>query len=256
MAGKGNQGKNVGKPGSPGWQPTDKSKLAGKTPPASGPIVSAAVEPQAAPDIQTAYLNLLSGTHIGGIDLTSIPPVRTVDPRDLGAKEEASGHPSGRDMSGRISVATLRVGDTISIPSGTRGGDETVTVEKIVVIGARVVATVKSPDGTTRQTHMATAGSVLLVEAGPVTTEPVTAMNPAHVRPDVDVLDIQRAAENAGVYYEETYDGVEIGKYSIEATVNGASVYEWHGNGPDARQTLVGHYRSAEAAVSDVLNYP
>lgn len=38
MPGKGNQGKNVGKPGNPGWQPTDKSKAAGKTPPASGPL--------------------------------------------------------------------------------------------------------------------------------------------------------------------------------------------------------------------------
>lgn len=251
MTSKGNQGRNVGKPGSPGWQPTDKSKLAGKIPPPSGPIVPTDVEPQAAPDIQTAYLNLMNGTHVGGHDLTQQPPLPTVDPRDIGAQEAASGHPTGRNMAGRISVAALRVGDTISLHNRALGGDETVQVEKIAIVGERGIVTVRASDGTTRETYMAKAGSVKLVEAGPVDTPEVLA-NPG---PHVDVPSIQRAAEDAGVYYEDTYDGVTIGDYSIEATVNGATVSEWHGRGPDARQEFVAHYPDAESAVSAVLNF-
>jgi hypothetical protein len=250
MAGKGDQGKNVGKPGKPGWQPTDKSKAAGKTPPPSGPIVPADVEPQAAPDIQAAYLNLMNETHLGSSDLTQPPKLAPVDPRDIGAKEAASGHPTGRNMAGRISVAALRIGDTISLPTMPKG-NETVTVEKIGVLGARVVVTVRSLDGTTQKTHMATAGSVLLVEAGPVDTPPIPANPGSHV----DAPSIQRAAEDAGVYYEDTYDGVTIGDYSIDATVDGATVSEWHGRGPDARQEFVAHYPDAESAVSAVLSF-
>lgn len=64
------KGENVGKPGSPGWQKTDKSKLAGKTPPVSDvPVVDTSAFPAARdPGVQwlanglgmTEWLNSLS----------------------------------------------------------------------------------------------------------------------------------------------------------------------------------------------------
>jgi len=164
---------------------------------------------------------------------------RNIDPRDIGLRERTNGTVHGtRDMSGRIAVGDIAVGDTVK-------GDDGKPVRVVKVSGGWVKnVTVEDVDGTTRQVRMNDAGSVELVSA---------AAKPA--APQVDALGIQRAAEDAGVYYDETYDGVAIGNFTVEATVNGASVYEWHGQGPEATQKLVAHYKDAESAVNDVMNF-
>ncbi len=63
------RGENKGKPGSPGWQPTDRTKDSGKTPPVVTPMlyIDPDAGPQAGPALQKALIELIT-TPLGGID--------------------------------------------------------------------------------------------------------------------------------------------------------------------------------------------
>jgi hypothetical protein len=76
---------------------------------------------------------------------------------------------------------------------------------------------------------------------------------PAVPRSQMDALTIQRAAEDAGAFYDDTYDGVAIGEYTVEASVDGARVYRWSGQGPEATQKLLATYPDAFSAVNSVV---
>lgn len=63
--------------------------------------------------------------------------------------------------------------------------------------------------------------------------------------------EIVQAAEDAGVVFEETYDGVRIDSYLIDAEVTGAAVYH-HIPGTFGDVTHVATFENAEAAVASI----
>ena len=58
------------------------------------------------------------------------------------------------------------------------------------------------------------------------------------------------AAEAAGICYDETHDGVQIGNLTVEAHIDGYRVIRWIGYGPDTRTVDEGVYADADAAIA------